>query len=311
MASKKQAGAFSQRFEYAAARLVASLFRGLPLPAAARLGRAIGDSFHALDARHRERVAHQVQSALGSTCPPDHAADIARRMYRHLGTMLAEFVRLPSLTATSLADHVDWGGQDEQIREVFARGRGAIFATGHIGNWEFNGFAFHLLGYSAGAVARPLDNPLLERYIRGIRTSRGQQIWDKFGALRSVARVLRDGKGFGILVDQDAGQRGVFVPFFGTECSTMPTPADLALRTGAPIVVCGFHRIELPMRFAFVMRPPRWADPEADPAAERMRLLRGMNEDLEAIIRQAPEQWLWLHRRWKTRPPDEAARGKT
>ena len=223
-------------------------------------------------------------------------------MYRHLGTMIAEFVRLPDLTRASAEAAVDWQGALQRIEGLLGEGKGLIFATGHIGNWEASGAIFQLMGISAGAIARPLDNPLLDTYINGIRQATGQEIWDKFGAMRSVLRVLRKGEPFGILVDQDAGKRGVFAPFFGIEASTIPTVADLAIRTGAPILVAGMHRAAEPMRYRLTVCDPLRVDPANDATAERERLLREMNAQLETVIRRHPEQWLWLHRRWKTRP---------
>jgi len=288
--------------EYAAVRLAAFLFRALPLPAAVGLGRGLGAAFHRLDGRHRERVVSQVLTAFQGEFTDADARRVAREMYRHLGTMLVEFIRVPMLAREALPLMVDWGGHDRTIAAIVDRGKGAIFATGHIGNWEMSGGVFHQMGFMDGAIARPLDNPLLDAYVYRIRRSHGQQIWEKFGALRPVLRALREGRGIGILVDQDAGQRGVFVPFFGRPASTMPTPADLALHTGAPLVPCAFQRLDRPLHYRFTMREPLYADPESDPAAERLRLLEGMNQGLEGIIREAPAQWLWLHRRWKTQP---------
>ncbi len=296
---------YLQRMEYAAVRGVTFLLRILPLGAAAAFGRGLTWLLQRFDRRHRERCVDQMMAALGGSLPRREVMAVVRDMYRHLGIMLAEFVRIPTLTIEDTDRLVEWDGNDVRIREMLARGKGAIFATGHVGNWEVCGAVFALKGFSSGAVARPLDNPYLDRYVKSVRQSRGQRIWDKFGVLRRLVKTLKNGEGFGILVDQDAGQRGLFVPFFGIEASTIPTHADLALLTGAPIMAVGFHRIGGPMRFTVRCGPPRWPDPAADKEQERHRLLALVNADLEAIIRRDPSQWLWLHRRWKTRPPAE------
>lgn len=297
---------FRYLLEYSAARVAAFLFQTLPLPLAAKVGIGIGELFFRFDRRHRERVIAQAERALGGWAPYPDGNAFARAVYHHFGTMLAEFVRIPSMTKENVAEIVDWNGHDLTFRQILSEGKGLIFVTGHIGNWEVCGSAFALEGFSAGAIARPLDNPLLDQWVCKIRRASGQEIWDKFGALRSVLRVLREGKGFGILADQDAGKRGVFVPFFGIPCSTIPTAADLALRTGAPMIATCLHRTDRPMRFRCFARPIRIANPKEDPQKERIRLLTVLNEDLEACIRQAPEQWLWLHRRWKTQPEHPA-----
>ncbi len=291
---------FVHHTQYAAARMAAFVFRCLPLNAAVLLGKMIGIGFYRFDARHRIRVIDQLCMAYAADLDWQAANNIARCMYLHFGTMLAEFVRIPTLAAGNLDRVINWHGGDRIVRALLDEGKGVIYATGHIGNWELGGYAFNIMQLSAGAVARPLDNPLLDGYVRRIRQSRGQEIWDKFGALRKVVRLLRQGEGVGMLVDQDAGQRGVLAPFFGMPASTMPTPADLAMRTGAPILVCGIQRGTRPMEFDFRVCEPIRARPGEPPEQERLRLLTRMNRDLESIIRQSPAQWLWLHRRWKT-----------
>jgi len=291
-------------FEYLAARALAGLLALIPLSAAVALGRGLGALFFHVDRRHRNRCIAQIRAALDVGEP--EARRIARAMYRHLGTMLAEVPRLGKLTARDVDALVDWGEGPARIRELLAQGKGLILFTGHVGNWEVCGAAFALKGFAKGAVARPLDNPLIDRWLRGLRQASGQEIWDKFGAMRRALRALREGHGFGILVDQDGGQDGVFARFFGRTASTMPAAADLAMRTRAPLMAACFQRLG-PMRFRLEVSDPFRADPAAaDPAAERLRLVQRINDELERIIRKAPEQWLWLHRRWKTQPKPAA-----
>lgn len=294
------------RLEHAAACVAAFVFRALPLSASVGLGRMIGRAFYQLDHRHRKRVRDQITQAFGEEYTDKQALHLTRKMYRHFGTMLAEFVRLPTVTKDTLDTVVDWEENAEKLQAIVKEHGGVIFATGHLGNWEMGGYAFHLKGLTAGAIARPLDNPLLDAYVKSIRQYAGQEIWDKMGALRHVVRALRNGKSFGILVDQDAGKRGLFVPFFGRTASTIPTPADLALRTGAPIVVAAMHRADRPMRFRFRMCDPIYCDTSDKSPDERIRLLEDINAGVETLIRAEPAQWLWLHRRWKTRPKNEA-----
>jgi len=258
-----------------------------------------------LDVRHRRRVEEQMQTALGNERSAEEIRALARGVYSHFGTMLAEFVRLPQINAAWVEEHVNWNGYDRLFRDLLAEGRGIIYATGHLGNWEAGGAIMAVAGLCSTAVARPLDNPLLEHYVNAIREACGQTILRKFGVIRSVVRALRRGQAIGLLVDQDAGRQGVFVPFFGKSASTIPTPADIAMRTGAPIIVAAMHRAEQPMKFIVRGQPPLWPSGERDRQAERLRLLTAINEHLASLIRQAPEQWLWLHRRWKTRPKEE------
>lgn len=294
-----------EHIEHSAARVFGGVFSLLPLPLAACLGRCIGETFFRLDRRHRERAQRQILMAYQGEMDEARAGAVARGMYHHLGTMLAEFVRQPRIQSDTVDDYIDWGGHLEQIDVLRREHGGVIYATGHFGNWEMGGYAFHAKGLTSGAIARPLDNPLIDRYVRSIREAGGQEIWDKMGALRRVVRVLRDGGSFGILVDQDAGKRGVFVPFFGIESSTIPTVADLALRTRAPVVVAAMHRGARPMQFRFRMCEPILPDTTGSKEDQRLSILQRVNDGVEALIRKEPSQWLWLHRRWKTRPRGE------
>ena len=287
--------------EYAFVRSLAACLGALPLGAAGALGRGIAAAFHAADRRHRDRCVDAIRQGLD--VDEADARRTARAMYRHLGLMLADFPRLQRMTPETAEAWVEWGDAPDVARRLLDEGRGLVYVTGHISNWEACGSAWAAKGLVRGAIARPLDNPHLDRWVRGVREASGQAIWDKFGALREALRTLRDGGALGVLMDQDGGKDGVFATtFFGRPCSTWPTVADLAIRTGAPIFVACIHRTA-PMRFRVAYARPFRADPDAPAAAERVRLLQRCNDDLEMLIRQQPEQWLWLHRRWKTQPP--------
>lgn len=299
----KPESAFRIQVEYYAARGAAFLFRLLPLPLAVCCGRALAYCLYLIDGRHRRRAAEHLGVAFGGRFSPTEIRRLARSMYLHFGTMLAECARIPSLRPEQALASVDWNGGDQVLSELAREGRGLVLAGGHLGNWEMCGLCLNRLGVMGGAIARPLDNPRLEEFVKEMRRRWGQKIWDKRGALRGVLRELRDCGGCGMLVDQDAGKEGIFLPLFGVACSTLPTPAELALRTGAPIIACALHRAGGPMRFRFTYRGPFRADPAAEPEAEIRRLLLLINGAFESIIAEAPEQWIWLHKRWKTLPP--------
>ncbi len=291
--------------QYAAARAAAFVFRFLPLGMAVGIGRLLGRLFYTFDTRHRERVKSQMQQAL--SIGEEEAGKLALKTYLHLGTMLVEFPRIPDMNRDNVDQLMDWGAGLEVIRGLMAEGKGLIIITGHVGNWENGGALFCLKGLCLGAIARPLDNPLIDRYVKETREHCGQEIWDKFGALRKIVRVLKNGGALAMLLDQDGGKGGEFAPFFGIEASTITTAAEIAVRTGAPLITVAVHRTDKPMRFKLTACAPHRADPTASPESERKRLLVEMNRDFEKLIRLHPEQWLWLHRRWKTRPATEKA----
>lgn len=299
---KKKKSKFQIWAEYIAARIFAGTVKILPLSIAVIIGKAIGLLFFKIDRRHREQCLNAITKALGVN--EDEALKITKEMYIHLGIMLIEFPRIPELKGKKLDENVDFSGQEEYLKKILAEGKGIIFVTGHIGNWEACGNAFAVKGVSSGAIARPLDNPLIDNWVKNIREANGQEIWDKFGAMRNALRALKNGKAFGTLMDIDGGQDGVFNEFFGMRCSTVPTAADLAIKTGAPLMVAIFHRIS-PMHFKLELGETFRYDQSKDKESERLRLLQKCNDELEIVIKKRPEQWLWLHRRWKTQPKNK------
>ncbi len=288
--------------EYIAARALAGFLNILPLSIAAVVGRWLGLLFYKIDNRHRQQCIDAMQDKLGFT--PEKADATTREMYIHLGLMLVEFPRTPQLRGKMIESNIDWSGKEEIIKNLLAEGNGLIFITGHIGCWEIAGSVFGLKGYSNGAIARPLDNPLINNWVNSIRETNGQEIWDKFGAMRNALRALKKGKSFATLMDIDGGQDGVFNKFFGKQCSTVPTAVDLAIKTGAPMIAAVFHRTSI-MNFKLEMSEPFRYDPQKDKTTERLALLQRCNDELGAIIKKRPEQWLWLHRRWKTQPKEK------
>ncbi len=304
MARKKKRSAFQTCLEFAAVRLLGAILTTVPFALSVKLCQGVGLLVCLLDKRHRRRATAQAKMALG--LDEAESARLARRMYIHFGTCVAEFLRLPNYKTSEDIDRImDWNGNKEIVRNLKAEGKGIIWATGHIGNWEFAGHMGAVTGIMTAAVARPLDNPLIDRYVKSIRTACGQKVIDKKGAMRDVLRELKAGQGVGLITDQDGGQRGIFVPFFGIVSSSIPSAADLAIRTGVPVLTGVMRRVGKPLRFSLEVGRVLRANPDADYEEERHRLMTLINEDMEAHIRKGPEQWIWMHRRWKTRPPDE------
>ena len=291
---------------YLAARAGLLAMRRLPLPWAAALGSAVMAAVARLIPSRRRLAEKQVRFALGASA--EEAGRIVRKTYRHIGAMVAEIARAGELRPETLERHIDFRDTVAVCRSLLAEGRGLLILTGHLGNWELGSLAARGFGVDSATVARPLDNPLLNRLVNGWRETLGMRVHGKGGAMRPALRQLRKGGMFSFLVDQDAGPRGVFVPLFGRTASTMPEAAELAMRTGAPILVQAMFRDgDRPMRFVFRRGEPiRPCVGAADPQAEILRILTHVHRDLEMLIRAAPEQWFWLHRRWKTRPPGEA-----
>ena len=182
----------------------------------------------------------------------------------------------------------------------------ALMLTAHLGNWELLAAAHQLTGFPLSIVVRPLDAPWLEALAQRLRRSTGVELIDKRGALRPVLEALRRGRMIGILMDQNAARReGVFVDFFGRPASTSRSIAVLALRTRTPVVPI-FARRDADGRHTVLIHPTLTL-PEANGSdAAVVELTARCTAAIERAIREAPEQWLWSHDRWRTRPPEEA-----
>ena len=182
------------------------------------------------------------------------------------------------------------------------RDRGIIFLTGHFGNWEIVGYTMACLGFPTTAVARHLDNPYLNNHILGLRQKRGLTILDKRGATGAIPDILQNNGSVGFIADQDAGRKGCFVDFFGRKASTYKSIALLAMQYEVPVVVGYGKRLSREFDFeigiARYIVPEEWKDKD-DP---KLYITQEYTRALEDVIRRAPEQYLWVHRRWKHRP---------
>lgn len=273
------------------------LLAHLPPAASLAVGRRIGDLLWWLLPRRRRMTAENLRRALGAERSPDELARLGRRSFQHLGMTLVEACRYflrPTDVMLSMV-HVQGG---DHLRTAAAQGRGVLILTAHYGNWELLAAAHGLTGLPLSIVVRPLDHPLLDELAARFRRRSGAELIVKRQAVREVLQALRRHRMVGILLDQNATRsEGVFVPFFGVPASTSKGLALLALRTGAPVVPVflrrdpdGRHCMEV----GPVIPPPADDDVAAYTAT--------FNRVIEANIRRAPEQWLWMHARWRTRP---------
>ncbi len=232
---------------------------------------------------------------------------VARGMVRNLGWMAAEFARLPKLSKENIAQIVVLDGH-ENFLEGQRRGKGVLYLTGHIGAWELSSFAHALYGFPLHYMARPIDNQKIDRLVNGYRSLSGNRPIFKNESARTMLRILKDGGTVGILADQNTmPEEAVFVDFFGKKASTTTGIARLALHTGAAVVP-GYAVWDAGIRkYRLRFEPPvgllRTGDAERD-VLENTQKFTSVIED---IIRRDPEQWVWVHGRWNTRPQGEPA----
>ena len=230
-----------------------------------------------------------------------------KKMTRNLGWMAAEFARMPGYTKENIETVVILDGQ-ENFLAGHSRGKGVLYLTGHIGAWELSSFAHALYGFPLHYMARPLDNRPLDRMVNRYRGLSGNTPIFKNDAARGMLRILKNAGTVGILADQNTMNReGVFVDFFGTQACTTAGIARVALHTEAAVVPGyaywdeGIRKYRL--RFEAPVELTRTGNTEQDIQENTHRFAKV----IEGIIRQHPEQWVWIHARWKTRPKGEAA----
>jgi KDO2-lipid IV(A) lauroyltransferase len=270
-----------------------------------RIARSVGDFLYRFDRRHRHRALTHLRLSFPDW-PEDKLRRVAQASMRnmvYLGLEVLFTTRL--ITPGRWRRHVTMENQTENIRIMLQRRTGAVYVTGHFGNWEVVGYVMGALGFPNTAVARRLDNPYIDEYILGIRQARGMTIVDKKGATEMVDRLLDERGMVCFIADQDAGRKGCFVDFFGRKASTYKSIALLAMNHNVPVVVGYGRRLDEEYHFAVgvhrIIRPEEWAD-RPNPM---QWLTQEYTTALEDIIRAAPEQYLWVHRRWKHRPKGE------
>ena len=287
----------------------------LPLRIAYPIGQALGRLAFVLDRRHRRVACDNLRLAFGQGVTPAEITAMARSHFRSLGRTFVDFCRMVRMSPEHLREVIEFEGL-EVLDGPRAKGQGVLYVTGHFGPWEYlPAVSTHFDNEPLAVVARPLDNPYLDRFVNALRRRWGSRVVDKRAALPDVMDILRSGGKVGILIDQHVSRReGIFVDFFGHPACTTPAPALIALRSGAaviPVVVLRVARGRLRILFGKEVSPPRTGQVKEDIAV----MTAGMTAALEELIRRCPEQWLWVHRRWKyvktgtKGPRDEGLKG--
>ncbi len=258
---------------------------------AERRGEKLGLMLYRLDKKHRERTHANLKLAYPEWSDEERIK-MATEVYRHFGRITADFMR-SSLRTVEEINSAEFVGK-EHLDPVLAQGKGAIFVTAHYGNWERFVHWSSVNGHSINVVARDANQSAINDRLTAIRNQAGAKVLPRGNAARAILTKLKAGEIIGILCDQNNGD--CFVPFFGKPCGTALGPAVLHLRTGAPLVPCFFTRLGPGKYRVDVKEPIIGTEFDKDP----IKITARMNEVIEAQIRLHPEQWLWLHDRWKS-----------
>lgn len=330
--------------QYVAVRFVATLFSSVPIETNLRMMRSLGWLWfwlpHALPETrfprwlksiaifrwlakveyalnrllgkfrdHRNRAETHIRAAF-----PEYSDEevkrVALRSMQQLAMLAVELLLAPRLiTQWTWARHIQLRSLDEAIRVLLGK-RGCIMLTGHYGNWELLGYTLAILGFDIVAVMRPLDNEYLNRYLLDRREQSGLRLLYKKGATQSAEDVIQSRGALCFIADQNAGSKGIFVDFLGRKASTYKSIGLLAMDLQVPIVCGCARRIAEGFKYEIcvdrIIYPHEWQDKE-NPL---LWITQEYSKAMETAIRAAPEQYLWIHRRWKTRPKEELEAAK-
>jgi len=284
-------------------KIAAFLIGHIPLKVSSFLSGIIGPIIYRLDRKHRNIALDNLGLAFGDRLGRGRKEEIAAKVFTNLVMTFFEFMRIPWLKRKDLGGYVEFDGI-EKIEKALERKKGLILITGHFGNWELLAASLGLSGFSIDIIARDLDNPSFEEFVRWTRTRPGNRVVSKNRSMRRLLKSLSQNRIAGILIDQNVAlSEGVFADFFGTPACTNRGPALLASASSSPVIPIFIvrqgkaHRVLVGDEIGLV----NTGDRELDAAENTSRFTKAVEE----VVRAHPEQWFWVHRRWKTRPPKE------
>jgi len=286
--------------EYWAAAFVIGSLKHAPLGIARPLARGYCRTLDLAQPRLRRVAMRNLALAMPEKTLNQHKR-IADGVFRSLARLLVTFAKFPGLRREDADRWVRCEGS-EHLEAAQRLGRGVLFATAHLGDWELGALAHAVRFGPMQVVARPLDNPRIDRLVARRRTSLGNVVIEKREAARPILKALSANQAVGILIDQNTTpDQGTFVDFFGTPACAGTGFAKIAAHSGAVVLPAFVFWLEEEKRYVLRYYPP--VEMTGQPEEDTRRLHKG----LETLIRQYPDQWLWIHRRWKTRPPGEPA----
>ena len=285
--------------EYWSVVAVRGLARRLPEPVVNAWGAAIGLAFYLVDWQHRRVALSNLEQCFPNR-PAHERRAIARATFKHFGQVLLKLLTFSTLSREQMMACSEYEG-DERVRLAYAKGKGILFFTGHFGFWELHALAHAVKLRPIGVLARALDNPRLNRLLEDVRTTTGNHVIYRQGAVRRVMKTLAAGEGVALLIDQHMNSPdAIWVNFFRRPAATTSTLAALAIRTGAAVIPVFAH--PLPGgRYKFVYESPVELPQVESPESIR-EFTQRCTDVLEMHVRKHPELWLWMHRRWRDAP---------
>jgi KDO2-lipid IV(A) lauroyltransferase len=264
-----------------------------------RLGRRLGNVWYHLDFEHRKVAIQNLHTVFGQEKSASEIRGIAKRTFQNLGMMSVEFFRIPRMDVKTFEERVKIEGLEEALK-LFQRRKGIFLLLSHFGNWEMMGVMSKVIGNPIMVIAKPMKrNQRVDQFITKIRSVAGLEVVSSIKAGRKVMQALSQNRVVGILIDQRAKRsEGIWVDFFGKKAPTTPSLAVLAMKTGAPVLPVFMVRDGFQKHRLLIQEPlelVRTGDIKKDVEANTQLF----NHTLESMIRQYPDQWFWVHRRWE------------
>jgi KDO2-lipid IV(A) lauroyltransferase len=286
------------RLELLLAHLALALLKWTPVAVSFAIARVLTSILDLAIPRLRRTA--RVNLKLAGYPEQQHDA-IIDGVFASIARLIAVFAKFPYLTQRELPKWIGYDGL-EHFRQAKKGGKGVLFATAHFGNWELSAFAHGVLTEAMNVVVRPLDNPFIDRFVEHYRTLGGNRIIEKKNAARGIVRALAANEAVGILIDQNTTpQEGVFIDFFGVKACAGSAFVKLAHHTGAAVLPGFAFWSKKEKRYVLRFYPPVHMTGDVTHDTQRLHSV------IESIVREFPDQWLWIHRRWKTRPAGEPA----
>jgi len=288
---------------YVAYKALTLVFFLLPRQLCLAAGRSIGLLAFCLDRKHRAVALGNLTIAFGKERPPSELAALAKKAFKRLGSDFADILKVSGYSREKVLRLIMIEGR-KNIENALAQDKGVLLFTAHFGNWEFGSAPFTEIG-TLWVVARALDNPFLEKELGRMRMKLGAGIINKFGAARPILQALGRNEIVAILIDQNVlRSQAVFVDFFGKAAATTPSLAAFHLKTGAPLVPIFVHTGRSG-RYIVKIREPLSVPSSGSMEEDVLKITQLCTKIIEHEIRQNPELWFWVHKRWNTRPIDE------
>ncbi|MGB7159399.1 MAG: lysophospholipid acyltransferase family protein [Tepidisphaeraceae bacterium] len=296
---------FIDRLQYLGLRVVSMLLHAWPVNLNLAAAKLIGNVMYAVDKRHRDRALGNLRRSFPDM-PQKQREEMARRSMQQLVMLGVDVIFTTRLVhIDTWTKYVRLRNFHDVLKLLTDKHRGLIMLTGHYGNWEILGYVLATLGFDTTSIARPLDNPYVNDWLLGVRERKGQRIVDKKGATNDITTLLEQGGTVGFIADQNAGSKGIFVDFFGRRASTYKSIGLLAMEYDVPVIIGYARRVNDQFLFHVgvqdVIFPEDWKAQDDPLRYITQRYTKG----IEDFVRADPGQYLWVHRRWKTRPKGE------